>query len=144
MSNINTLTDGELSNTDEFKAFFDSYLETALWSSTDVVEGEDVNLDDVCGLDDISGATLSDSIDDCLDFYRAAVEATESFQITTLDGYNLNPSQYGHDFWLTRCGHGAGFWDGDYPENLGNTLTDLSKPYGDVYLYIGDDGLIYN
>lgn len=26
---------------------------------------------------------------------------------------DMTPAQAGHDFWLTRNGHGAGFWDGD-------------------------------
>src|SRR5208337_4573832 len=48
----------------------------------------------------------------------------------------------GHDFWLTRCGHGAGYWDGDYPTS-GDGLTEASKSFGDVDLYVGDDDLIY-
>lgn len=49
----------------------------------------------------------------------------------------------GHDFWLTRAGHGAGFWDGDLPEELGERLTQASKAAGNREPYIGDDGLIY-
>ena len=49
----------------------------------------------------------------------------------------------GHDFWLTRCGHGAGFWDGDRPEPAATVLTKASKAYGEVDLYIGDDGKVY-
>lgn len=55
----------------------------------------------------------------------------------------LNPRAVGHDFWLTRNGHGAGFWDGDYPDDLGRDLTKAAKVYGSCELYIGDDGLIY-
>lgn len=50
--------------------------------------------------------------------------------------------QAGHDFWLTRNGHGAGFWDGDWPES-GDALTEASKAFGIVDIYVGDDGLIY-
>ncbi len=42
--------------------------------------------------------------------------------------------QAGHDFWLTRNGHGAGFWDGDYEK--GDELTSASKPYGEEGLYV--------
>jgi len=28
-------------------------------------------------------------------------------------------------------GHGAGFWDGDYPEPQGKLLTELSKTFGE-------------
>lgn len=48
-----------------------------------------------------------------------------------------------HDFWLTRNGHGAGFWDGDYPEPWGERLTEAAQSFGECNLYIGDDGLIY-
>lgn len=54
------------------------------------------------------------------------------------------PSQAGHDFWLTRNGHGAGFWDGDWDHTpYAELLTELSNAYGSLELYVGDDGLIY-
>lgn len=43
-----------------------------------------------------------------------------------LDGIE---SYAGHDFWLTRVGHGAGFWDRGLGD-LGERLTDASKAYG--------------
>lgn len=49
-----------------------------------------------------------------------------------------------HDFWLIRNHHGAGFWDGDYPEDIGKRLTALAHTFGDCDLYVGDDGKIYN
>ncbi len=48
-----------------------------------------------------------------------------------------------HDFWLTRCGHGAGFWDGDWPEPAATVLDNAAKAFGNVDLYVGDDGQIY-
>lgn len=33
----------------------------------------------------------------------------------------------GHDLWLTSQRHGAGFWDGGYPEALGDALTEASR-----------------
>ena len=54
----------------------------------------------------------------------------------------VNPLEaLGHDFWLTRNGHGAGFWDRGLGE-LGDRLTGLAKPYGTVDLYITDDGKV--
>lgn len=52
-------------------------------------------------------------------------------------------NQAGHDFWFTRNGHGAGFWDGDWLEEVGERLTATSKIFGEVELYVGDDGLVY-
>jgi len=51
--------------------------------------------------------------------------------------------QAGIDFWLTRNGHGAGFWDGDWHEPMASQMTALSESFGDVHTYLGDDGLIY-
>lgn len=51
--------------------------------------------------------------------------------------------QAAHDFWLTRNGHGAGFWDGDWPEPNASTLDGIAKTFGECSPYLGDDGLIY-
>jgi hypothetical protein len=43
--------------------------------------------------------------------------------------------QIGHDIWLTRCGHGAGFWDRDLPN--GDELTTMCEAvpfHGMVYV----------
>jgi hypothetical protein len=46
------------------------------------------------------------------------------------------------DVYLTRNGHGAGFWDGDWPVS-GEFLTAASKMLGESTPYRGDDGLTY-
>ena len=50
----------------------------------------------------------------------------------------------GHDFWLTRNHHGAGFWDGDWPEDVDEKLTEASHSWGEMDLYVGDDGRVYS
>ena len=52
-------------------------------------------------------------------------------------------AQAGHDFWLTRNGHGAGFWDGDWSEPYGGMLSKGSEHYGAFETYLGDDGKIH-
>lgn len=51
-------------------------------------------------------------------------------------------SQAGHDFWLTRNGHGAGFWDrsDDTYQGYQDFLTKISEVHGEVSLYLGDTG----
>ena len=49
----------------------------------------------------------------------------------------------GHDYFLTRNGHGAGFWDGDWEPELGRKLTTYAARRGESSLYIGDDGRLY-
>ncbi|MCK5613434.1 hypothetical protein KAR91_66805 [Candidatus Pacearchaeota archaeon] len=72
---------------------------------------------------------------DCQNFIDAArkqnlLDNHESKTDATLE------EQLGHDFWLTRNGHGAGFWD--RPEVWGKVeakkLTDLSEQFGEYYL----------
>ena len=60
-----------------------------------------------------------------------------------VDAADRTPEQAGHDFWLTRQGHGAGFWDGDWPEPYAAMLTKGAECYGEFQTYAGDDGLIH-
>lgn len=53
------------------------------------------------------------------------------------------PEMAGHDMWLTRNGHGAGFWDGDWPDDTGQLLTDLARLMGEVDVCEGDDGRVH-
>ena len=55
-------------------------------------------------------------------------------------GYDKD--QAGYDFWLTRNHHGAGFWDRGL-DGVGRALTDAAHVYGEVNLYVGDNGRIY-
>jgi len=109
--------------------FTTQYIVTALWSSTDD-NGEP--LDDDYSIYDISEKCLNQMKADCA-----------KFQAENWNDIVDDPSQAGHDFWLTRNGHGAGFWDGDWPKEVGERLTEASKAFGEVDLYVGDDGLIY-
>lgn len=105
------------------------YLIAALWSSV----GEDgASLDEEYGLDDIAAETKAKSRKDVADFVDACGEALCA----------LSDAQVGLDFWLTRNGHGAGFWDRGLG-GLGEYLTSMCRPYGIVDLYLGDDGQIH-
>lgn len=81
---------------------------------------------------------------DCWAFYSAnkddILEAANAYQRP--DGGNKY-GYAGHDFWLTRAGHGAGFWDGDLPQALGERLTAASKAMGEHEAYVNDDNLIH-
>jgi hypothetical protein len=105
-----------------------SYIETALWSSND-----DENGFDELSFSDISPETIQKMQSDLDQFVSKAGDL--------LDGLDLE--QVAHDFWLTRNGHGAGFWDGDYEQDIGEKLTDLAHSFGETDLYVGDDGMVY-
>ena len=53
-----------------------------------------------------------------------------------------DPRQHGYDFWLTRNGHGTGFWDRGYGD-IGDKLTAFAEKFGEVNVYKGDDGKAY-
>jgi hypothetical protein len=60
----------------------------------------------------------------------------------------MSDESAGHNFWLTRNGHGTGFWDEDLDSDaggkkLGDALTALCKKFGEVWTYVGDDKLIH-
>ena len=114
--------------------FTRAYIEAALWSSTDNFdESGGSPLDCNYGIEDIAPETLASILEDC-----------KAFQLDHADDIGGNLEQAGHDFWLTRNHHGAGFWDGDWPDDVGERLTEASHVYGNVDLYVGDDGLIYS
>ena len=81
-------------------------------------------------------------VDDCKKFQEENVALIESAKAVSCNGYD--EQQAGHDFWLTRCGHGAGFWDRGL-QQAGDDLTEAAQAphYNTVDLYIGDDGKIY-
>lgn len=55
---------------------------------------------------------------------------------------DITADMVGHDFYLTRNGHGVGFWDRDLGE-VGDWLTAMTKPFREASLYLGDDGNVY-
>ena len=75
---------------------------------------------------------------DCRDFLEGHADLLAEYEEA-----GRTMEQAGHDFWLTRNGHGAGFWDRGLPGDLGDRLTAASEVYGSVDLYAGDDGMIY-
>lgn len=84
------------------------YLHAALW--TEELESYD--------LKQIHATSVTQALADCNSF----VEKADSL----LD--ELTEEQIGHDFWLTRCGHGSGFWDRGLGE-VGDKLTAICKEF---------------
>jgi len=120
--------------------FTREYLGTALWCTSDMYSCEDdsslesLNYD----VDDFSKEAYMAAKADCKDF----LSNPRVKKILREKDYDLD--LVAHDFWLTRNGHGAGFWDGDYDEEDGEVLTAISEPYGEVNLYVGDDDRIWS
>lgn len=120
--------------------FTQAYIECALWSSTDD-EGDP--LDANYNSEDFATETLLTIVEECKKFQaRAGTLISNDFYKRSTEQWSVEEFA-GHDFWLTRVGHGAGFWDGDWTKEAGEKLTTLSKTFKEVNLIIGDDGKIY-
>jgi hypothetical protein len=95
---------------------------------------------------ELSEETRLDLMADCRSWWHrfgcfVTIEKCVSY-VALPDGSTIE-EQAGHDFWLTRNGHGAGFWDGDWPEPYAEMFTEGAKSYGEFQPYLGDDSLIY-
>lgn len=123
---------------DYLRRFTDGYAEALLWADTMVwvdpsgendypaehywwqTPAQDWALD-AFGFED--RATI---VDTCEDFVSA--------QWLLLLAYGRAPELAGHDFLLSRNGHGTGFWDHG-TGRLGDLLHAASKPYGSTSAY---------
>jgi hypothetical protein len=118
--------------------FTRAYIESALWATT----GDDGRpLDDRHGPHDIDAATLERIAADCAAFQSAHVDDIDAGPCRA--GRSSGDAAAGHDFFLTRNGHGAGFWDGDWPDGAAERLTAAARAAGTWEPYVGDDGRIY-
>lgn len=124
----------------QFYEFFDAYIEAALWSSMDNYEDGGEPLDTNYDYEDIDEQTRLNLMDECWDFISLCLtEGVEPFPKYNKEWSDVSMS--GHDFWLTRNGHGAGYWDRGLGD-LGDKLSDAAKTFGSVDLYV-QDGKIY-
>jgi len=112
-------------NVDEI---LDSYLKAALWA-----EGGDANPElDTKSIIDIDETSREEAIGDITRFLAKAKELAPE-ELST-----LSASEIGHNLWLSRNGHGAGFFD-DYNDKL----QDIAKNMKEKIVEVGDDGKVY-
>lgn len=113
---------------DEFKTFHDAYVVALLCSSNTTDEQGNM-------VEGLEHETTS------LEFDERAVADCKNFFEYNYHLMNENWTQAGHDFALTRNGHGTGFWDrGDdvYSKAQRDKLTEASEAAGSVDLYLHD------
>lgn len=110
------------------------YVTTAMWSSHDDDgdpfdnrEGE---------LSDESREIARSELTSFLDDNQAAIRAAQASQ----PGYDMN--SVANDYWLTRNGHGAGFWDRGLGD-AGDKLSEAAAADGGQDVIVGDDGLLH-
>lgn len=113
-------------------AFTRAYAECGLWCDLYDEQGERVDAQPGdYDLEDLTPEARQQVTEDCRSFCEDNRE----------DLLDLDPEQCGHDFWLTRNGHGAGFWDRGLGE-LGDRLSKACKPYGSAMFLLREDGKI--
>lgn len=134
---------------------FAAYVDCALWCGLDDEERQELadKLRRPVSYAELAMETADKMVKDVLGFINLCREqklegsliiADNGTSLLALYTYieNQTPEQFGHDFWLTRNGYGAGFWDRGIGK-VGDELTKWAKAEGTCELYIGDDGLIY-
>lgn len=135
-----------LKDPEELFAFEDAYIVCMLWSSNDESrpDGGDPFDRNYC-VDDIDIRARVAITEDCRRFCRML---EQELKVTELPGWTAEEA--GHDFWLTRNGHGAGFWDrhaaGSPWESLGDWLKSkvgFRTDFPEQDPYVGDDGKIH-
>lgn len=124
-------------------SFETAYIECMLWASSDLCE-EDEDPEPL----DNKGFTVWDLAPETLELVRSECKAFQELAKNELDrayaginGIYYDEEHAGHDFWLTRNGHGAGFWDRGL-ETVGRLLTDHAKTFGSQDPY-SHEGKIY-
>ena len=119
----------------DIDAFTREYLQTALFAELDPSdESGGQQLDSNYTLDDFHLDFVLEAKQDCEDFQEANEELlSKAYEIV---GYDETDA--GSDFWLSRNGHGAGFFDRGL-----NELQEAAHVYGNVDVYVGDDGKLY-
>jgi hypothetical protein len=108
------------------------YLYCALWADLHDDEGNSIDDKDIT---DCTDDMIEQAIKDCENFKELAMDLIPSY-IEKFD-----ESQMGHDFWLTRNGHGAGFWDRGL-EQLGKDLTNVAKTFSTCDIWLNDGGKV--
>lgn len=109
------------------------YVETALWSS---VGDDDRPLD--------KDYDISNIAPEALDKMEADVHKFYDDNAALIDKLGLDDDDVGHNFWLSRNGHGTGFFDLAHEDQDSlDRLQDAARDWGNQDLYIGDDGFLY-
>jgi len=130
-----------------------SYLETAVWSSNDwddMRNGNPAPLDENHTWHDFTSEAYAAAEADCKRFLEL-LEAANCMPDPDGRVWSLYEfaediqcdSRIGHDFWLTRNGHGAGFWDGDYGDYgdfICEVMEDEFGKYAELNICVNPDG----
>lgn len=165
---MNVIMEEKMINNETLNKILHHYIETALWTeeerikddygvNNDLVYGDsgEKDFDDEIekivrlqsnlnkkGFDRFSGEDIeSDSL------IKAYMDIKKFIKIVGEDIIKkaieeVGPEQIGHDLWLTRNRHGAGFFDGQYDEEIEEKLINGAHALGEVDLYLTDNATL--
>lgn len=112
---------------------------TAEWQST--TEHDEGSFPGDVDFEDLDPDTLARIISTCA-IFQATNEITLNYAYEHSNG-EYDAERAGMDFWLTRNGHGSGYWDRDeLDEVTQRQLTAAAKIHGEVYSYLSDAGKV--
>lgn len=100
---------------------------------------------------DEDAANVAELSDEGIEMLRESVHAFVDDESIGADlrlwADTFGAGQIGHDLWLTRNRHGAGFWARDTSGGpvtaAGRRLTDAAHAMGPLDLYFGDDDKVH-
>jgi hypothetical protein len=125
----------------------EGYLDCQLWAGLDLDRDDNGNhppLDENYDREDISPDYVEKVREELLGVVTDHPLAVRMY----LSQRKIDPSEgsastyFGHDFYLTREGHGAGFWDRGLGD-LGEYLTKIAKAYGSAeMLFDNGEGVL--
>lgn len=120
-------------------AFTEGYLNAAEWLLPEEdydVDGNPVPPHEAIGF---AAETIARAVTDCIKFQEAnAVYLEDYYKFSGRD-----ESSAGHDFWLSRNGHGAGFLDRGDESCFARLQEVCRQDWSEVDPHVDDDGLIY-
>lgn len=123
---------------DEYReTFTESYIDTAIEDGSDRggEDSEDLNLDGL-NSSDLADEARAKMEADCKAFIDANAETLTAVM------ENMGAGDAGYNFYMSRQGHGVGFWDRGLGAN-GEKLHDACK-HREIYLYKDEDGKIHH
>lgn len=139
-------------------AFTQAYIEAMFWTSeapgvtTEEWQAtEDHNEGSIpgdVGFSDLAPEALATIVRQCARFQaNMAHELAICYRGFHRNGNAYDEASAGHDFWLTRNGHGAGFWD-RFESNTAegeaaDRISDACRGTSEMDCYLGDDGKVY-
>jgi len=117
----------------QFDTFTLGYIEAMFFADIDTPDHDTEGM----GVGDLSSEAIKGIKADCAQF-----QINNAGFLNSAYSSEYGERRAGNDFYFTRVGHGAGFWDRGEGE-IWDKLTESSEEFVGIWPYKGDDGQIY-